>query len=85
MNIAMGMVAAMVKAPHALWARALTTAMASPPSAQTMMKRVATAVVTPATPVTYFVGDVVERQAVVAHRGDEDDEVVHRPGRGTRR
>ena len=49
MNIAMGMVAATVNTPHGLSASAFTTTSASTASRMTMMARIATRPMTPAT------------------------------------
>ncbi len=49
MTIAIGIDAPIVNVPHALSSSALTTASPRPASAMMMMKRIATAAVTPAT------------------------------------
>ena len=47
MRSAIGIVEAMVYVPHGLWKRALMTASPSPARATTMMKRMASEVVSP--------------------------------------
>ena len=72
------MVRKMVNVPHGESASALTTAMPSPASAMTMMKRMATMAVIPASGEISVARDLRQRLAVPPHRRREDDEVVHR-------
>ena len=80
MKSAIGIVAPIVKVPHALSASALTTASPRPASAMMTMKRIAMAAVGAGHGADLGARDLGERAAAAAGRGPERDAVVHRAG-----
>ena len=80
MKSASGIVTPIVNVPHALSASALTTAMPSPASAMTMMKRIAIDRGDAGDRTDLGARDLRERAAAAACRRPERDEVVHRAG-----
>ena len=77
-RIAIGMVQAMVNTPHGLSRSALTTTSASTASRMIMIARMATIAAMPVTGPISSLRHLAQRLAVAAHRGEEDDEVLHR-------
>ena len=77
---AAGIVTTIVNMPQELSLRALTTTIATPASVAMTMNSVARVVVTPATGPMQVAGDLRQRQAVLPHRGQQHDEIVHAAG-----
>ena len=80
MPMAMGTVHRIEKTPQALSLSEFTTTSAMAASATVITKMMAMAVAVRGQPADLLARDVGERAAAAAHRGDEDDEVVHAAG-----
>ena len=78
MNMAMGMVAAMVNVPQGLPFSALTTTSASTASRIIMISSTVSSAVKPADRADLLARHLAQRLAVAPHRGEQDDEILHR-------